>query len=161
MVSFGGPTPRLGGGEESRVCRGAILLLLILAAGLITALFIFRFPTPVRFQQAMAIQPVSFSRDEAAHLDVTTEWWYYTGFLTAEDDRRYGFELVFFKVYLPPEMRLAKVMPLSWIAKPLYFAHLAISNKATREHVFFERASFPRFWHAGAREDRFEVWNGD
>jgi predicted secreted hydrolase len=131
-----------------------LTLLLVMAAGLMTAFFIFRHPTPAEFQEATVDQPVQLPGDEAAHFDAETEWWYYTGFLTGADDLRYGFELVFFKVYLPPEVRL-------WGVLPLYFAHLALSDQATQEHVFFERMNWPGFWEAGAREDRFEVHQGD
>ncbi len=138
-----------------------LTLLLVLAAGWMTALFIFRHPTPTRFQQATASQPVSLPRDEAAHWDAQTEWWYYTGFLTGEDDRRYGFELVFFQAYVPPQVRVGNLLPIYWLANPLYFAHFALSDQATREHIFFERANFPMVWEASARQDRFDVRNGD
>ncbi len=138
-----------------------LALAVTLAAGLMTAIFIFRHPTPVEFQQATASQMVRFPRDEAAHFDARTEWWYYTGFLTADDPERYGFELVFFKVYVPPEVRLGGVLPLKWVSNPIYFAHLAISDQDSREHVFYERVSFPRFWEAGAGAEHFEVWHGD
>jgi predicted secreted hydrolase len=137
-----------------------LALLLIVAAGIVTAIFIFRHPTPIAFQQATASQPVRFPRDEAAHFGAGTEWWYYTGFLTGEDDRRYGFELVFFKAYLPPQVRLGSVLPIEWVSNPFYFAHLAVSDLDNGEHAFFEQASFPRFWTAGAAGDRYQVHNG-
>ena len=40
--------------------------------------------------------PIVFPRDESPHDDLT-EWWYYTGHLSAADGRRFGFELVFFQ----------------------------------------------------------------
>jgi predicted secreted hydrolase len=138
-----------------------LTLLLVVAAGLMTAIFIFRYPTPAEFQRATASQPVSLPRDEAAHFDARTEWWYYTGFLTGEGGQHYGFELVFFKAYLPPHVRVANVMPLSWTNNPIYFAHFAISDQTAEEHVFFERANFPKIWDAAARADRFSVQNGD
>lgn len=138
-----------------------LMLLLILAAGLVTAIFIFRHPTPIEFQQATADEPVRFPRDEAAHFDAQAEWWYYTGFLDGEDGQQYGFELVFFKAYVPSEVRLGNVLPLMVSNNPIYFAHFALSDQAGEEHVFVERANFPEFWDAGASEDRFEVWNGD
>jgi predicted secreted hydrolase len=138
-----------------------LTLLLILAAGLVTAIFIFRHPTPVEFQQATVDEPVRFPRDEAAHFDAQTEWWYYTGFLDGEDGQEYGFELVFFKAYVPSVVRIGNVLPLMVTNNPIYFAHFAVSDQAAQEHVFFERADFPEFWDAGASEDRFEVWNGD
>ncbi len=138
-----------------------LALVVTLAAASMTAIFIFRHPTPAAFRPATTSQPVSLPEDEAAHFDAQTEWWYYTGFLTGERDRRYDFELVFFKVYVPPEVRVANVLPLKWVNNPIYFAHLAVSDQATREHRFFEQVSFPRFWEAGARKDRFEVWLGN
>jgi predicted secreted hydrolase len=138
-----------------------LALLLIVAAGMMTAIFIFRHPTPVAFQQATASQPVRFPRDEAAHFEAETEWWYYTGFMTGEDDRRYGFELVFFKVYLPSQVRLGAVLPIKWVSNPIYFAHLAVSDLDAGEHAFYEQASFPQFWAAGAAGDRYQVRNGD
>jgi predicted secreted hydrolase len=138
-----------------------LTLLLVLLATLMTALFVFRQPTPVRFQQAISSQPVSFPRDEAAHFDVQNEWWYYTGFLSGEDQQHYSFELVFFKAYLPSEVRIGNVLPLEWVSNPLYFAHLAIGDGTAQEHVFWERANFPQFWDAGASADHFEVHNGN
>ncbi len=138
-----------------------LTLVVTLAAASMTAIFIFRHPTPIEFQQATASQPVRLPGDEAAHLGAQTEWWYYTGFLTGQDDQHYGFELVFFKAYVPPEVRLANIVPLKWINNPIYSAHLAVGDPAAREHVFYEQVSFPRFWEAGARQDRFEVWLGN
>jgi predicted secreted hydrolase len=138
-----------------------LALMVLLAAGLMTAIFIFRHPTPSEFQQATASQPVRFPRDEAAHFNTGTEWWYYTGFLEDSDGRHHAFELVFFKVYMPPDMRLGNVVPLRWINNPLYFAHLALTDLGSGEHVFFERVSFPKFWEASTQQDRFEVHLGD
>ena len=40
--------------------------------------------------------PIVFPRDDGPH-DRLTEWWYYTGHLRSEDDRRFGFEYVIFR----------------------------------------------------------------
>lgn len=42
-------------------------------------------------------EPISFPEDEAAHYWAQNEWWYYTGHLTAEDGREFGYQLTFFK----------------------------------------------------------------
>jgi predicted secreted hydrolase len=138
-----------------------LMILVFLAAGLMTAIFIFRHPTPLEYQPATADRPVNFPRDEAAHFKARTEWWYYTGFLTGQDGQQYGFELVFFKSYVPDAVRVANLLPIKWVSNPIYFAHFALSDQEAQEHVFFEEVSFPRFWEAGARADRFDVWNGD
>jgi predicted secreted hydrolase len=143
-----------------RIVLTVLMLFLLLAAGLTMAIWIFRHPTPVEFQRATASQPVRLPRDEAAHFDAQTEWWYYTGFLSGEDDQRYGFELVFFKVYVPQHLRMGNLLPIHWVTNPLYFAHFALSDEAAQEHTFFEQVNMPAFWDAGARSDRFEVRNG-
>jgi predicted secreted hydrolase len=138
-----------------------LVLVLVLAAGLMTALLIFRQPTPAQFRQAAPGEPVSFPRDEAAHFDVQSEWWYYTGFLTGEDQQQYGFELVFFKTFVPPAVRIGNVLPLEWVSNPIYFAHFASSDEAAQNHQFSERTDFPEFWDASASSDRYAVDNGD
>jgi predicted secreted hydrolase len=51
---------------------------------------------PVAARDAAAPWPLDLPRDEAPH-DVATEWWYFTGHLTSDDGRLYGFQLVFFR----------------------------------------------------------------
>ena len=71
----------MGGRGVARDPERFIIILLILAAGLVTAIFIFCHPTPIRFQQATTDEPVRFPRDETARFDAQAEWWYYTGFV--------------------------------------------------------------------------------
>lgn len=52
--------------------------------------------SPVVARDAAAPRPVELPRDEAPH-DVATEWWYLTGHLRTDDDRLFGFQLVFFR----------------------------------------------------------------
>src|SRR5947209_9063838 len=73
------------------------------------------------------LPPVRFPQDEAAHRDLT-EWWYYTGHLSAivnGQTHHYGFELVFFQV-------LRADFP------PVYAAHFAISD-VTRGVFHFDQ----------------------
>ena len=143
-----------------RLTLALLTLLLILAAGLVTALFIFRAPTPTVFELATADRPVSLPRDAAAHFSVATEWWYYTGFLNAADGKRYGFELVFFKAFAPPAAKIMNVLPVNWVSNPVYVAHFALSDLAARKHVFVEQSNFPQFWSANAGDSLYSVSNG-
>src|SRR5215472_8522946 len=63
----------------------------------------------------VALPPIRFPQDEAAHRDLT-EWWYYTGHMNAVTPagklHHYGFELVFFQA-------LRRDLP------PIYAAHFA------------------------------------
>jgi predicted secreted hydrolase len=42
--------------------------------------------------------PLTFPRDHGSHPDTAIEWWYYTGHLTDEHRREYGFQLTFFRL---------------------------------------------------------------
>ena len=42
------------------------------------------------FARAEPGKPLAFPADHGPHDDFQTEWWYYTGNLTAEDGRRFG-----------------------------------------------------------------------
>ncbi len=76
-----------------------------------------------------ALPPIRFPQDEAPHRDLT-EWWYYTGHLTAVtpdgQTHHYGFELVFFQ-------NLRSNLP------PFYSAHFAISDLARGEFHYDQR----------------------
>ena len=61
-------------------------------------------PTPTSFpteSQASFTRRVSLPVDDAPHLGVTTEWWYYNGHLKGPDGQRYGFHFVLFQVLFP------------------------------------------------------------
>ncbi len=78
--------------------------------------------------QKVTLPPIHFPQDEAAHRDLT-EWWYYTGHMTAitpdGKPHHYGFELVFFQA-------LRSDFP------PVYAAHFAMSD-VTRGQFHFDQ----------------------
>lgn len=49
------------------------------------------------WRPALAGWRYEFPRDHHAHPEFKTEWWYFTGNLEAEDGRRFGFQLTFFR----------------------------------------------------------------
>ena len=71
-------------------------------------------PTP-------AAAPISFPRDHGSHVDAALEWWYWTGHLTSEEGRAYGFQLTFFR------------------ARDLHLAHFAWSDLAAAKFTFHEK----------------------
>lgn len=81
---------------------------------------------------AVALPPVRFPQDEAPHHDLT-EWWYYTGHLSARDatgrTHSYGFELTFFQT-------------LRGQFAPYYAAHFAISDITRGQFHYDQRAAF-------------------
>ena len=99
-----------------------------------------------------------FPRAHFAHEHHETEWWYYTGHLTASSGEEFGYELTFFKVAWP-EFR--SQWPKDWKAKPVYLAHFAISHKTKKKFFYKERVHRPIGNIAGASASRYHVWIGD
>lgn len=83
--------------------------------------------------------PVSLPRDLAAHADVQTEWWYYTGHAVTDSGRKFGFELVFFK--RRTDLDRFAVIPLRLIGNPFFFAHFAITDHSSRTFRYSHRKS--------------------
>ncbi|MEK7350705.1 MAG: lipocalin-like domain-containing protein, partial [Nitrospirota bacterium] len=82
--------------------------------------------TAEEFRVATEGYRYSFPRDHGAHEEFRTEWWYYTGQLTAKDGRPFGYELTFFRRGMPREQ--TKTLPSKWAVSHLYLAHFAISD---------------------------------
>jgi predicted secreted hydrolase len=70
--------------------------------------------------------PVELPRDDGPH-DRLTEWWYYTGHLTAADGRRFGFEAVVFRAE-------RGAVPAAWAS------HLALTDEAGRRFLYAQRS---------------------
>jgi predicted secreted hydrolase len=110
---------------------------------------------PAAFARATAVREYHLPADHGPHLEFQTEWWYYTGNLTASDGRRFGFQLTFFRRGLAPG---EPSDGLGLATHQVYFAHLAITDVAARSHVFAERWSRGAGGLAGARGTPFAVW---
>jgi predicted secreted hydrolase len=109
------------------------------------------------WRQAEAGYQYSFPRDHAAHPDNKIEWWYYTGNVKAADGRRFGFQVTFFRVgidYKPAN-------PSQWAVRDLYMTHLAVSDAKGQRYRFAEKLSRGGPGLAGAKTDRYYVWNDD
>jgi predicted secreted hydrolase len=133
------------------------------------------------FARALAPRPFRFPADHGPHPEFRTEWWYYTGNLTARDGRRFGFQLTFFRVALAPpaptEGGAAAATPAAaaggstsgappprtsaWATRQVYFAHFAVTDVAGRRFQSWERWERDALGLAGARASPFRVWVGD
>jgi predicted secreted hydrolase len=86
-------------------------------------------PQVKKTPQPSPLPPVRFPQDEGAHNDLT-EWWYYTGHLTATDSQgkthQYGFEFVIFQA-------LRSDLP------PVYTSHFAISDVTQGQFHYDQR----------------------
>lgn len=86
--------------------------------------------------------PLTFPRDHGAHSDAL-EWWYWTGHLSGDGGRAYGFQLTFFRL------------------RDLHLAHFAWSDIAAGNFHFEEKAHLALPGIAGATEERLDVFNED
>ena len=77
----------------------------------------------------------SFPTDWRAHPGYRNEWWYFTGTVTAEDGRRLGFQVTFFRVGLVPR---APALDSAWATGDAVMAHVALTDAASGVHRFSE-----------------------
>ncbi|MEO7850753.1 MAG: carotenoid 1,2-hydratase [Rubrivivax sp.] len=80
-------------------------------------------------------RPMRFPRDHGAHLSATIEWWYVTGTLLASDERRFGFQITFFRA----RTGLAQDLPSRFAPRQLLFAHAALTDLAAPAHHHTQR----------------------
>ena len=112
-------------------------------------------PEVTGFARAEEPRPFRLPEDHGPHFEFQTEWWYYTGQLTAADGGRYGFQLTFFRRGLtpgpPPEGG-------GLATNQVYFAHFAITEVAGDRHVAAERFARGAGGLAGASGRPYAVW---
>jgi predicted secreted hydrolase len=109
------------------------------------------------WKEAAPERPITLPSDHASHPDYRLEWWYYTGNVDAQDGRRFGYQLTFFRVGVDP----APVNPSRWAVRDLFMAHLALTDVNRRRFSFSERLNRAGPGWAGAATDTYHVWNED
>ena len=122
---------------------------------LIAAVWAAQVTEPV-YLRALPGYEYAFPRDHGAHPDYKLEWWYYTGHLDAEDGRRFGYELTFFRI----GMDSVAVNPSAWNVRDLHVAHFALSEIDSGRFRFFERVNREGPGIARASVDTLDVANG-
>lgn len=60
------------------------------------------------FARALKPREFKFPADHGAHNSYRTEWWYFTGNLKNSCDRKFGYELTFFRFALAAETPVSK-----------------------------------------------------
>lgn len=108
------------------------------------------------FRLALPPYEFAFPSDHASHPSYQIEWWYYTGHLAA-GERRFGFEMTFFRVGLP---RLRPASRSAWAANDLVFLHLALTDERGRRFLSHDEAHRASLGLAGADSTRYRVWLG-
>ncbi|MBO9310840.1 MAG: carotenoid 1,2-hydratase [Chloroflexus sp.] len=110
------------------------------------------------FERVVEPRPFIFPADHGPHQTFQTEWWYYTGNLTAENGRRFGFQLTFFRRALSPYL---PARDSAWATNEVYMAHFAISDINGGRFYAFERFSRAAVGLAGASGNPFHVFLND
>ncbi|MDO3377580.1 lipocalin-like domain-containing protein [Geoalkalibacter halelectricus] len=110
------------------------------------------------YARATAPRPFVFPDDHGPHPEFKTEWWYFTGNLSAADGRRFGYQLTFFRVALSPQ---APQRPSPWGTNQVYMAHFALSDIDGRRFFAVERFSRAALGLTGAQAAPFRVWLED
>ena len=140
-----------GCGFIIRAAALAVALLAVQTAAARTAS-----PPPPAFRSAAPGYALQFPRDHGSHDDFRTEWWYYTGHLTAADGRRFGYQLTFFRRGVAEAS--VRSNPSRWAVRQLYLAHLALSDLDGVQFRYAEKISRAGVGKAGAETGRLHVW---
>ncbi len=93
-----------------------------------------------------------FPEDHGPHPGFRTEWWYYTGNLSTETGRRFGFQLTFFRSQTaPPGAEESWPDPPSrWRTLQIYTGHAAVSDISGKKHYVAEEMARGALGMAGA-----------
>ena len=119
------------------------------------------FPQSSDFQQVIGHREFTFPDDHGPHPDYGVEWWYFTGNLSTEDKRHFGYQLTFFRVGLGQGQVKRESL---WSTSQLYMGNLALSDVQNTKFYAFERVSREALDFSGAvvtDEGNFRIWIDD
>ncbi len=139
-----------------RELRCPLRPILLLASSLLMALPGLANDRAKEFTIATEGYRYSFPRDHGTHEAFRTEWWYYTGQLTAKDGRSFGYQLTFFRRGMAQQQ--VRTLPSQWAVTQLYLAHFAVSDLGQGRFHYAEKISRAGLGKAGANPDRLHVW---
>jgi predicted secreted hydrolase len=115
---------------------------------------------------ARAIEPRAFAfpQDHGPHAAFGTEWWYFTGNLTADDGRDLGYQLTFFRSALTDSASFARD-PLAdhsrWRTRHAFMAHFAVTDAGAGRFSAREKFARGAAGLAGAEAPPLRVWLDD
>ena len=101
-----------------------------------------------------------FPAHHESHPEFKTEWWYFSGNLTAADGHEFGYQLAFFRQgVMPPD---ADIIPLShFVTSSVKFAHFAVSDITGSAFHFFQKLSRGAYGEAGFGRSPRLAWIED
>lgn len=110
------------------------------------------------FRKAVEKRKLVFPDDHGPHSDFRTEWWYFTGNLTTDNNRKFGYQFTIFRTALSKEKPERKT---DWNSNQIYMAHFAVTDIDGNKFYFDEKFSREGNNLAGAQANPFKVWLED
>jgi len=110
------------------------------------------------FARATAPRTFQFPADHGPHPEFRTEWWYFTGNVSTAAQRRFGYQLTFFRIGLAPP---ADPRPSAWATRTVWMAHLAVTDIASGRFLTQSRLAREALGLAGAQATPLRVWLED
>lgn len=107
------------------------------------------------YTQVLAPRAFDFPMDHGPHAGYRHEWWYFTGNLTDENARQFGFQLTFFRFALRPD---APPPGSAWATRDALLAHFAVTAPHERRFVAAQRTERPVLGLAGFTAKPPTVW---
>jgi predicted secreted hydrolase len=110
------------------------------------------------FSKAFEKKKFVFPDDHGPHPDFRTEWWYFTGNLTSDDGKIFGYQFTVFRTALTG---IPKERTSAWSSDQIYMSHFTVTDISGDEFYFEERFSRNGNGLAGAKISPFKVWLED
>jgi len=99
----------------------------------------------------------AFPRDHHAHPDFKTEWWYFTGNLTGDDGRDYGYQLTFFR----QGVQRSADSETRFAVGDIKLAHFAVTEISRGRFHCAQKVSRGAFGEAGFTDGDRVAWIDD
>lgn len=113
-------------------------------------------PSPGAYRHPEPGYVYGFPRDHGSHEEFRTEWWYYTGHLSTQSGRRFGYQLTFFRRGVAQKEE--RENPSRWAIRHLYLAHAAVTDLDRSRFSYAEKLSRAGLGKAGAEHEQLRVW---
>jgi predicted secreted hydrolase len=110
-----------------------------------------------QWQHATPGRGIVLPEDHRSHPEYRLEWWCYTGNMFDGRQRRFGYQLTFFRIGL----KFVPSIPSAWAVRDVYMAHLAVTDVNGSRHLVAERLNRAGIGWAGADDRGYRVWNED
>ena len=110
------------------------------------------------FEKAITERKFIFPDDNGAHPSFRTEWWYFTGNLTTQEGKRFGYQFTIFRNAISAEKT---GISSGWKSNQVYMGHFTVTDIDNNKFYYFERFSRDGNKLAGAETSPFKVWIED